>query len=275
MGRPLLLAALIALGAPLAARAQVEGALPSAPVGPRRLAPAVPLPQEAVSPWLATASSAVAPGLGQLLMGQRRWTIYAGIELAGWILHLDRARKGGRWRDGYRDLAWATARGMPQPRDDGDWEYYEALSSWPRSGAFDGDARQTGIQPETDPDSYNGAVWGLARDLYLPEGAGPEHPAWGRALEYYGSRAIGPAFLWDWRGREESLQRYRDLIDRSDQALRTATVALGGVVANHLFAAVDAFVSSRLGGTPPVSGSVGWRPAPGGISTEWRVEVRP
>ena len=133
----------------------------------------------------------------------------------------------------------------------------------------------SGLQPETSADTYNGEIWELARDLYLPEGAGPTHPAYARALDYYRARAIQPGFLWDWSGREESLQLYRNLIDESDEALRTATVVFGAVVANHLFSAVDAFVSSRLGRTAPVSASALWRELPAGAVLEWSVRIQP
>ena len=87
-------------------------------------------------------------------------------------------------------------------------------------------------------------------------------------------RAIQPGFLWDWTGREENLELYRDLIDESDEALRTATVVFGAVVANHLFSAVDAFVSSRLGRAAPVAASAEWREIPAGTAIEWSVRVR-
>jgi hypothetical protein len=272
----------LALVAPLAARAQEKVVFVTLP------ADAVTAPGLRIDPEagflqepdvrtavLATGSSLVLPGMGQLLLGQRRWTVYAGVELAGWLVHLDRLRQGQRFRRTYRDLAWIAARGMAEPREEGDWEYYEAVGSWHRSGAFDADGGQPGVQPEMDPESYNGAIWELARDLYLPEGAGPTHPAWGRALDYYNRRAIQPALLWDWTGREEHLVKYRDLIDKSDEALRTATVVFGAVVANHLFSAVDAFVSSRLGRASPVSATVQWHELAAGTALEWSVEVRP
>jgi hypothetical protein len=245
--------------------------------GPRRLAAPDAVVQEtgSLAAVLATPSSLVLPGMGQLILGQRRWTAYAGIELAGWLVHLERLREGRRLRRTYRDLAWIAARGMTQPREEGGWEYYEALGSWHRSGAFDADGGQPGVQPEMDRESFNGAIWELARDLYLPEGAGPTPPAYERALDYYRTRAIQPDFLWDWTGREENLVLYRDLIDDSDEALRTATVVFGAVVANHLFSAVDAFVSSRLGRTSPVSAAAQWREVPAGTALEWSVRIRP
>ena len=68
--------------------------------------------------------------------------------------------------------------------------------------------------------------------------------------------------------------RYKALIDRSDEALRTATIVLGAVVANHLFSAADAFVSARLA-RAPVSAATALRAVPGGLAMEWRIELRP
>lgn len=273
---PILAATAWTLLAPPSARAQ----------GPRRwtpvnATPAVPaavpdvpaLQIAARSPALVTASSLALPGMGQLMLGKRRWAVYSVVELAGWVIHLDRRRAGRRLRADYRELAWITARGLPVPREDGDWDYYETLSHWRRSGAFDLDDAAGGVQPEMAADSYNGSVWALARDLYLPAGAGADHPAWARALAYYEEHAIPPELLWDWTGREAILDLYGRLIDQSDEALRTATAVLGAVVANHLLSAADAFVSSRLGvdlevGAAPVLGR-------GASGFEWMVEVRP
>ena len=122
-------------------------------IGPRRaLDGAVTPPQVALSsPALATSASLILPGMGQLLMGKRRWAVYAGIELAGWIVHLDRLRAGRRLRQSYRDVAWAVARGMPEPRREGNWEYYETMGAWLRSGSWDADEARDGLQPESDP----------------------------------------------------------------------------------------------------------------------------
>ncbi len=264
---------------PLGAQAAAH---PSAPSGPPRLcdeaaAPptAAPLQLASRPPALVTAASLVLPGMGQLLLSKRRWAVYAGVELAGWLVHLDRARAGRRLREDYRHVAWIAARGMTEPRQEGDWEYFEALAHWLHSGMFDLDSAREGIQPETDAASYNGAIWTLARDLYLPEGAGPDHPAYARALSYYQKRAIPPELLWDWTGKEESLALYATLIDRSDEALRTATVVLGAVVANHLLSAVDAFVASRLGAQVNISTAPTWRRLGGGAGVQWTVELRP
>ena len=132
-----------------------------------------------------------------------------------------------------------------------------------------------GVQPEDDTDTFNGATWKLARDIFLPLGAGEDHPLFAKALEYYEGRAYPPGLLWDWTGKEERLKEYRDLIKRSDEALRTASVVLGAVVANHLLSAVDAFVSSHLPVEGSVSASAGLRGRVQGPVLEWMVEVRP
>lgn len=263
-----------------------ESGTDQAPLGPRS-GTAWPAPSPTVTKWspvdlpqllpgLAIAASLVLPGSGQLLLGRARWAVYAGLELAGWLVHLHQRREGHKFRTEYRDLAWMEARsGGPHPRIEGDWEYYERLGSWSRSGSLDADPARAGVQPEVDPESFNGATWALARDIYLPEGAGEGHPAYGKALEFYETRAYPTELLWDWTGKEASLTQYRDRIERSDEALRTATVVLGAVVANHLLSAVDAFVSSRLPAGQAVSASAGFRPLTQGPVLEWTVEVRP
>jgi hypothetical protein len=270
---------LAALWAPIGLRAQE-----SAPTGPRRVARwtaappvASPLPIDLprVSPAIATGASLILPGTGQLLLGKPRWAAYAGLEIAGWLIHLDRTRAGHRLRNQYLDVAWMVARSAsPQPRLEGDWEYYERIGSWPRSGRFDADATRAGVQPEIDTKSFNGATWELARDLYLAEGAGEGSPSYLKALDYYQKRAYAAELAWDWTGKEEGLARYRSLISQSDESLRTATVVLGAVVANHLLSAVDAFVSSHVPAVP-LSAHAGVAVLPTGPVMQWSVEFRP
>ena len=227
-------------------------------------------------PGVATAASLLLPGAGQLMLGQRRWPIYAALEAVGWLVHLDRRRSGRRLRVEYRDAAWLEARSAsPEPRRDGDWEYYERLEHWTSSGRFDADAARAGVQPETDVETFNGSVWSLASDLYRPADEGEGTQAYARALEYYEGRAYPTALLWNWSGEEAGLERYRDLIDQSDEDLRTATVVLGAVVANHLFSAADAFVSARLARPSPVSAGASLRHEGGAAAVEWWVRVRP
>ncbi len=255
-----------------------------ASLGPRRdivwsaasSAPApAPIDFPGVSTGIVTAASLALPGTGQLLLRQKRFAVYAGFEFAGWLVHLDQRRYGHQLRNQYFDLAWMVARsGGPQPRREGDWEYYERLGSWERSGRFDADPARSGVQPEQDVESFNGATWALARDIFLTEGAGAGDPSYAKAIAYYESRAYPTELAWDWANQETSLLHYRSLITESDEALRTATVVLGAVVANHLFSAVDAFVSSHVTSSP-VSAGVGLRAFPTGLALAWTVGIRP
>src|SRR5690606_6961444 len=123
--------------------------------------------------------------------------------------HVDRRRSGRAQRGEYRDLAWMAARGAPQPRRDGDWEYYERLEQWARSGRWDADPGRPGVQPESDDETFNGSLWSLARDLYAADPGDEGTPAYALALAYYEERAYPPELLWDWTGREDELDRYR------------------------------------------------------------------
>lgn len=213
--------------------------------------------------------SAVVPGAGQFAQGRGRWIAYVAVELTGLFLVIDRRREGGRLRSRYRDLAWTAAReGLTEaPRADGDFDYYEDLSHWERSGAFDQDPQAPGIQPETDPGTFNGSIWGLARDLFFsPDDPAPEpgDRTYERALEYYESRAYSSRFLWDWTGDPGSWARYGETIEESDDRFRQATLFTGVVVANHLLSAVDAFVSARLTDAAGRPTALETRLAPGG-----------
>ena len=242
---------------------------------PPRTAAAELIEVSTMSTGVVTTASLLLPGTGQLLLGKMRWPAYAALEAIGWFIHLDRRREGRRLRNEYRELAWLAARaGAAEPGVDGDWEYYERLEQWSTSGRWDADAERAGLQPESDPQAFNGSVWALARDLYLPEEGGEDTEAHAQALEFYRERAYPPELLWDWTAEEVSLERYRELIDRSDTALRTATVVLGAVVANHLFSAVDAFVAARLSGAPALSTAAVFGRGPSGPLVEWQLELR-
>jgi len=210
----------------------------------------------------AAARPPVIPGWGQRTLEQRRGIVYAVAEAAFWTLWAERRHKGNTLRTAYRDLAWREGRIQVGARTDPDWAYFEAVSKWTRSGAFDRDPSAVGLQPEVDPTTFNGSVWRLAVDLYFPRGAdpSPEDPSYPAALNWYSSHAYGGAFLWDWSGKDRQLAEYNDLIHRSDRRFSQATGALGAVLANHLLSATDAFVSSR------VPGDAGFRvrpPSPG------------
>lgn len=233
---------LVAAGLPTAAKAQ-------APHARVLWAPAaVAFPQEAPAPSLApTFLSLALPGAGQHVLGQRRKWAYAALEVVGWAVFLERRSAGREYRERYRDYAWDFGRLQSGQRVDGDFEYYETLSKWDASGAFDADAGLAGIQPEMDPATYNGSIWSLASQIYIP-GGGPvpeTDPSYRSALAYYVLRAYGTQFLWDWTGVPGGKAELASRIEAADERFRQATTAIGVVIANHIISAGDAFLSSR------------------------------
>ena len=103
-----------------------------------------------------TLLSLALPGLGQHQQGKLRKWIFAGLEIAAWSVYFERGAAGGALRDDYRNFAWHDGRLQVGARVDGDFNYYETLSQWDRSGAFDRDADSSGLQPEQDPSTFNG-----------------------------------------------------------------------------------------------------------------------
>lgn len=202
----------------------------------------------------AAGRSLLLPGWGQAHLGQRRAVVYAVAEAAFLALWAERHHRGSTLRNEFRDLAWREARIQSGNRSDPDWAYYETMSKWSRSGAFDGDPQAAGVQPESDPATYNGSIWRLAVDQFVPGGAAPEPggPGHASALSWYRSHAYETPYLWDWSGKEARLVEYKDLIHTSDRRFSQATAALGAVLANHLLSATDAFVSARVPGAAQV-----------------------
>lgn len=205
------------------------------------------------------AVAALLPGVAQWAEGRRwRGVALGAVEVGGWWLLIDARGTRNRERDAYRDLAWAEARRWEGERIDPGFEYYEDLLGWTRSGAFDADPQTEGIQPERDPESYNGRQWHLAAAIFL-EGrvdAGPDDPGWARALAWYEERAWGEEFVWDWAGKDDVRRDFARRVDRADAAARRASIALGLVVANHVLSAIEAFAAHRLA-TPPLELQVG------------------
>jgi hypothetical protein len=103
--------------------------------------------------------------------------------------------------------------------------------------------------PEPDPGTYNGSVWLLARRTFWENPAVPPNPTspeYQRALQFYQARAVGPGYLWSWRGASLEHDVFRQAIRRSDSAFRRAQSQIGLLLANHVISAVDALISSRL-----------------------------
>jgi hypothetical protein len=222
-------------------------------------------------PWLGPLASLAVPGSGQLLAGQPRGVLYLAADV--WLVaravalrHDSRSE-----RRYYTDLAYAVARRrFGGARVDGPWSYYEEMGKYVESGYYD--RNPTGqFQPEADTTTFNGHIWRLARQTYLPDPdvvPDPGTPAYRAALTFYQDRAATDAYRWSWRDARLEQDVYRASIRASDEAYRASTNVLGAVLLNHLASAVDAFVTMRLrrGGVVP---QVAPGPGPDGFRLTW------
>ena len=198
---------------------------------------------------MATLASAGLPGAGQALLHSRRAFAYAGAEVVGLSIYLVQKRDGDRQRARYRELSRTVARAHFMPNGpDGNWDYYERMEKFAASGAYDAIAGGA-IDPESDPATYNGSMWLLARQTYWrdPNAApSPSSPEYQSSLAFYAKRAVPPEFQWSWAGSADGFQQYRRAIAGSNSAFRRAEQTAGLVIANHILSAVDAYVSVRL-----------------------------
>ena len=203
------------------------------------------------TPGRAFLLSAVIPGAGQKRLGQHRWVAYVATEVWAWIQYSGRRREGMRLQERYRDLAWLVARRVSTgPRVDGNFEYYEAMTKYQASGAYDTNPDEGGLQPEEDPETFNGSIWALAREIFFlddpatPIDVNSDH--YQDALRYYSSRAYAPNRAWNWSDNTLQQAEFSELIRLSDENLRRGTTMVGVIIANHILSSVDALVSSRL-----------------------------
>ena len=209
---------------------------------------------DGVPPWIPPLASVALPGSGQLLQGRDRGVIYLGVEAFLLIRLLTANADGRRERGRFIDLAFDVARGpfVPSIRDTA-FEYFEEMERFVESGPFDSDPGMAGIQPPTDEHTFNGSIWALARQTFLPDPDAPDpnSPEFARALDFYQQRAVGPNFLWSWRNAGLEQDLFRQAITDSDEAFRRARQQLGLMLANHLLSTLDAFVSHRLSRRQP------------------------
>lgn len=235
---------------------------------------------ELPSPGRAFLYSALVPGGGQYLQRQGRWTAYLAAEVWAWIQYVERRREGRALQDDYRDLAWLVARRVSSGRRiDGNWEYYESMSQYNSSGAYDVAPDFPGVQPEENPETFNGALWALAQEIFFPED--PEKPVdvdsepFRRALAYYTSRAYPSHLTWDWGDDALHQLEFQDLIRQSDENLRRSTTMVGLILANHLLSAVDALISTRLRAQRSIGDHLDLFPLPtDGNGVGWALSVR-
>ena len=209
-------------------------------------------PQGHVSPtpaWIAPAASLVVPGSGQIMQGHPRAVGYIAVEAWLWGRYATSLGTGKFERNLYIDIAFTRARADFQPTiRDTTFQYFETVGKFVESGPFDTDPGPD-FSPPSSPDTYNGFVWTLALETFFPAGTTDpdiDSPEYQRAVAFYRARAVGPNFLWSWEGKPEDLQRYRDAVRDSDSAFKRSSQTLGLLLANHVLAALDAYVSQRL-----------------------------
>ena len=210
--------------------------------------------------WWPPLASAVVPGAGQAMLGQDRALAYLAVEGYGWLRYASDVREGRRQRNGYRDLAARVARAyLADDSPIGDFEYYERMEHYVESGVFD-TSPDEGVQPETNPESFNGFIWLRARTTYWEDPAIPPPPAsqqYFAALEYYADRAIQPPYRWSWRNAQLEQDLFRRTIERSNDAFRRSIQDLGVIIANHALSTVDAYVTVRIRHARDAEGGVG------------------
>ena len=199
--------------------------------------------------WVRPLASLLLPGTGQALSRQDRAAVYGAVEIYVLSRYIQLQHDANVNAELYHQLAFAVAqRGFASVRRDTIFEYYETMEKFTASGRFNTGAGP-GLNPETDPTTYNGSVWLLARRTYWADPnvpPPPNSPQYQAALSFYVQHAVGPAYLWTWQSASLQQQTFRDLIRTSDNGYRNAQGALGLLLANHVVSALDALISNRL-----------------------------
>ncbi len=256
-----------------------------ADIQPTRPAQPAP-PATPVAPWWAPFASAAIPGAGQFTLKQQRSVAYLVAETFLVLQYLAARRDGNSERNAYRALAADVARKpFGGARPVGSWDYYENLEKFLESGAFD---RVPGgaVDPETDPSTYNGARWLLARETFWRNPA--VAPAVGsseyqRALAFYQRSAVTDEYRWSWFDATLEQDVYVQTIRSANRSYQRAVNMLGVVAVNHLASLIDAYVSVRIrrfggagvGGFALTHVETGYQPAPGDPQRgQWQAALR-
>ncbi len=206
-------------------------------------------PSARPAPWWAPVASAVVPGSGQFGLRQQRSVVYAVADAYLLLQAMSSQRDGNRDRSRYRSIASDVARkAFGGARPVGDWDYYESMEKFTESGAYD---RVPGgaLDPESDPRTYNGYRWLVARETYwrAPDAPPPtSSPEYARALSYYAKTAATDQFRWSWRDAGLEQDTYRQTIASANRSYQRVVNVIGLIGANHLMSMVDAYVSVRV-----------------------------
>jgi len=199
--------------------------------------------------WVRPLASLFVPGMGQALSGQDRAAVYGAVELYALSRYIQLQHDANVNADLYHQLAFAVAqRGFAASRRDTIFEYYETMERFTASGHYNMGPGGS-LVPETDPSTYNGSVWLLARRTFWTDPnvpPPPNTPQSDSAYSFYVRHAVGPRFQWSWQNASLQQQAFRDLIKSSDDGYRNAQAQLGLLLANHIVSALDALISNRL-----------------------------
>lgn len=270
--------------------AATHDSLQPLPEGVRDIGGALPLfpSQRAtpVAPWWAPLASGALPGAGQFALKQQRSVAYVVAETFLVLQYLAARRDGNSERNAYRTLAADVARKpFGGARPVGSWDYYENLEKFLESGAYD---RVPGgaVDPETDPSTYNGARWLLARETYWrdpdvqPATSSREYQL---ALAFYQRSAVTDEYRWSWFDATLEQDVYIQTIRSANRSYQRAVNMLGVVAVNHLASLIDAYISVRIrrfggagvGGFALTNVETGYLPVPGDPQRgEWRAALR-
>ena len=216
-----------------------------------------------LSPRVRLLLGALVPGLPQFLDGRPRAWAYFAVEgfSVGALLALN--SRGNTYLNRYKILAVAARNNFVYPglrnnptedvdlRAEGYGEYYEDLLKWSSSGDYDNDPNQPGVQPETDPRTYNGHQWDIAKiNNYTGSSGGLPVPAnqaeADAAMQSYLQRVYLMELNWDWTGLDAENEEYHHLFDVSERAYRNRNNFVAVLLANHLVSVIDVLITERL-----------------------------
>ncbi|MBN2289091.1 MAG: hypothetical protein JXQ83_07125 [Candidatus Glassbacteria bacterium] len=216
-----------------------------------------------MNPVLRVALGFMVPGLPQYLSGQWRSYGYFALEgasLAGLVvLNSQGSSRQERYiqlsRLARSNYVYPGLRNNPEEITDpslhGLGEYYEDMTKWPSSGDYDDDPSLDGVQPESDPQTYNGHQWEIAKINSYSGTSGGLPVAESRqeeinALEAYKNKVYPAQYNWDWTGLDLENERYHELFYDSEDALRRRSTFATILLANHLISGLDVLIQERI-----------------------------
>ncbi|HEY2163245.1 MAG TPA: hypothetical protein VGH04_04610 [Gemmatimonadaceae bacterium] len=208
---------------------------------------------------LAPIASAIAPGSGQLALGNQRFIVYTAAELVGWWRLSKSWHEQSQQEAAFKAIARTVARShFSSAPPDGGWTYYENMRDYLESGVYSM-SNNGSVVPETDTLTYNGHLWQQLLATNATTNA---------ALSAYQAQAIKPNFQWSWRNAQLQYDQFIRTTDKRNDAAHAAVQDLLFIAANHVLSMVDAFATFRLQ-IRPESGGGGRPGASFSASARW------